>query len=228
MIDKLHIEYRQIHTMSFSPITIEMTMIEPITNEATIKNGNAGDPTFLHIKTAEEYRALYVEAYNMFEPCEEYGIIKQTMEQIVKDFRDKNLEYEGLAIYLDHLIQMGNFGKIYEFCGMFHPNELSIIVNQTPDALYNGTILHSVLYYHKNEKAIELYDFFRQAGAMPTIDYYDDFPWDSFPTVWVGIGRMLGDMELNYTRQPKEFNETYNKIERLEEYEYNDWMLYDD
>jgi len=204
MIEITYIKYKQKQTMTGSHTIVEMydgeliTPLEPLAIQP--------------VKTAEEYRNLYAQAFAVKVPCEEYAFLKQPVEEVIQ-----SLSNEGFALYLNHLIQLDDSTKIIQFCELFEPNKLTQIINEPIEDLNNGTILHSVMYYHTGERASDLYAMFRIKGAENQMDKCGCYPFESdngiyYPcagkaNVWDGIGKMLGTDE-KYYRKPEEFYET--------------------
>lgn len=155
-----------------------------------------GDSREMSRQTADEFRELYAESVQMFGYNPDLDGYTAT---------------EKSAIYLDHLLHMGDFERIFSYCDEFTIDELNIILNEKPECMYHGNILHSVLYLYTGEIAMILYKFFRNIGAIPCKNYYDEMPWEIRARRWTSIPSMI--FERNYL----EFVEIYDRIKIYEE-----------
>ena len=160
-----------------------MSSVDPI-----VKNTDAC------FKTDEEIRTLfsqYVKSNHI------------TIEINTNDPKNK-------ALFIDALIKMGEIEQIYMFCNSLDPEELVEILNMTPHEMYHGNVLSSTLYYYNGESAKELYIYFRNRGAIPCLDSYNEFPWEQ-----TGCCRTCM-FEYIYQRNEKDFIPTFSWIKNYE------------
>lgn len=157
---------------------------------------NVGNPEILVSKTADEFRELYVESVQMFGYYPDMKCHTET---------------EKSAIHIDYLLHMNDIKKVYSFCNEFGADELKHILNENPECMYYGNVLHTVLYLYSGDIALELYKFFRNAGAVPFRNYYYELPWEIGACYWTSIPKMV--FERNYL----EFSDTYEKVMKYEE-----------
>jgi hypothetical protein len=161
-----------------------------------IVSSHGGNPEVMTCKTANEYRKLYTESIALFGYNPEL---------------DNYTSNEKFSHYLNHLLQMGNIESVFSFCKVFKLSKLQKIINEKPYHMYYGNILHSVLFLYTDDEAIVLYKFFREIGAVPCKNYYDEMPWEINEPIWSGIPSIM------FERNKLEFISTYEKVKKYED-----------
>ncbi len=170
-------------------------MFPPLSPVMVSQLEQIGNPSIITVKTAMEYRELYAEHFLMF--GQEFNLEEYSAT-------------EKAAIHLDHLLHMGEIENIHSFCDEFKPDELRIIVNEKPYHMYYGNVLHSTMYVYSDKTGIDLYKFFRDAGAVPCKNYYGELPCENRACRWTGIPNM------HFNRNYLEFISTYDKVKEYE------------
>jgi hypothetical protein len=150
------------------------------------------------VKTTDEIKKLFIEYLSQINTGKKYSNLEKT-----NDIDDK-------AIFLSELIQTGNIGSVVRFCELIDSTELKQILNASPESMYFGNVLHMVLYSNIGEPAKYLYSYFRECGAIPILNYYDEYPWNQHGCVWTCIP------QTSYTREYEEFIDTYECIQQYE------------
>lgn len=122
-------------------------------------------------------------------------------------------EHEKMVLYTHYLVARGHFGDLTGYLDCLDAEERRGIVN---DALYDtywGSTLHACAYWNTGEGALAIYRYLDAAGARPTHDYYEQFPWEVAGAIYVCPLRSRNVAD-GYERDCDEFNETHADIQR--------------
>jgi hypothetical protein len=118
------------------------------------------------------------------------------------------------TLWLNYLCAKGDIVRVKEFLAMTNYDELKHILNTKLFEQFDGTVLHTTLYWNSGNQAIDLYELLVEHGADPCLDYYYEMPWHNRSTRWiVPFGTYIGE------RFNDEFEETYQFLR--EAYESN-------
>ena len=142
-----------------------------------------------------------------------------TAEEAQQQLSDLSLEdigemYSGVHLpepdlnlktfYLARLCAQGKTEQIERFIAETDPEEFKRIVNNNPQELAGGTVLHQTLYWNTGIPAVYIFQLLVCHGAQYQQDHGGHFPWELKGRLWIDIttGDDVGD------RDPEEFNDT--------------------
>jgi hypothetical protein len=108
----------------------------------------------------------------------------------------------------------GKLKNIRTFCEFFSAEDQKIILNTTHELMYDGTVLHALLYHNIGEETIELYKYLRSLGAKIVTDYYGSLPWDNEGNIFTCLPTK--QYIVSYDRISSEFRETYFAVQQWE------------
>ena len=190
-----------IHIMSFSPINfIETdTKIEE-SDSIPVPVSNCVNTSDSEMKTCKEIQTMFKNKFQYLPVDIQFNMNNS----------DRIFYY---TLYLHQLIQLGNVLLVDEFCQLLEKNkEINIeeILNANYYETYCGNVLHTVLYFNTGLTARILYIYFRNAGAKPCVNYYDEYPWEQKGIYWTNMHPK------KYYRNVQEFQETYDWINDYE------------
>ena len=118
------------------------------------------------------------------------------------------------AFNIYDLMCAGNLKDVRTFCEFFSAEDQKIILNSTHELMYDGTVLHALLYHNIGEEDIELYKYLRSLGAKVMTDYYGSLPWDNQGDLFTCLPKKNTIMK--YYRIGSEFKETCSAVQKWE------------
>lgn len=116
------------------------------------------------------------------------------------------------AFHIYDLMCAGKLKDVRTFCEFFSAEDQKIILNTTHEFMYDGTVLHALLYHNIGEEAIELYKYLRSLGAQIVPDYYGYLPWNNKGNIFT----CLPTEGCTYRRVNSEFVETNSAVREWE------------
>jgi hypothetical protein len=115
------------------------------------------------------------------------------------------------TMWLMHLCSKGDIYSVKDFIQSTDPTELRQILNKKLYENWDGTALHTVLYWNTGNKAVDLFELLVEHGADPVRDYYGLFPWENKAPLWI---LPFNNVE-QYGRDVDEFEETYQYLREI-------------
>jgi hypothetical protein len=137
-----------------------------------------------------------------------------TQHDICVELRRSGGESGVLAektMWLMHLCSKGDIYSVKDFIQSTDPTELRAILNKKLYENWDGTVLHTVLYWNTGNKAVDLFQLLVEHGADPVRDYYGVFPWENLSPLWILPFNSIDQ----YGRDVDEFEETYQYLREI-------------
>jgi hypothetical protein len=137
-----------------------------------------------------------------------------TQHDICVELRRRGMDSGQLAektMWLVYLCSKGDIYSVKDFIQSTDTDELRTILNNKLFENWDGTVLHTVLYWNTGNKAVDLFELLVEHGADPVRDYYGLFPWENNAPLWIlplGSGQ-IGDRDMG------EFEETYQYLRNI-------------
>ncbi len=110
-----------------------------------------------------------------------------------------------------HLCSKGDIYSVKDFIQSTDPTELRAILNKKLYENWDGTVLHTVLYWNTGNKAVDMFELLVEHGADPVRDYYGLFPWENKAPLWILPFNCVDQ----YGRDVDEFEETYQYLREI-------------
>lgn len=88
-------------------------------------------------------------------------------------------------LYLINKIKRGKLDDAKKILESLDKEVVKKLINRTSFYMYDGTILHLLLYWNNNYSALEFYKDLRYIGANIYKDYYGDLPWKQTGSFYV-------------------------------------------
>jgi len=112
------------------------------------------------------------------------------------------------TMWLVYLCAKGDIYSVKDFIQSTELTELRAILNKKLYENWDGTVLHTVLYWNTGNKAVDLFQLLIEHGADPVRDYYGVFPWENKAPLWILPFNSID----RYGRDVDEFEETYQYL----------------
>jgi hypothetical protein len=112
------------------------------------------------------------------------------------------------TMWLVYLCSKGDIYSVKDFIQSTELTELRAILNKKLYENWDGTVLHTVLYWNTGNKAVDMFELLVEHGADPVRDYYGLFPWENKAPLWI---LPFNSVE-QYGRDVDEFEETYQYL----------------
>jgi hypothetical protein len=95
--------------------------------------------------------------------------------------REQSISYN--VMYLASLVARGAINDVIAFLEDQEEEDLDFLLNDQPDELCLGTVLHVAMYWNPTSDMVTLLS---EYGAEPMTDYYGKYPWDvARHNIWV-------------------------------------------
>ena len=127
------------------------------------------------------------------------------------NYEDNDMEIE--LLYVTNLLMRGELDQVREYFHSFTDYYAQELLHTTSYYTYFGTLLHILLYWNDSDDAFELYKFFRNKGALPIKDYYEQYPYEQDGTLYIAHQNGDGD----YKRNHEDFTSLYEKVKKFED-----------
>jgi hypothetical protein len=120
---------------------------------------------------------------------------------------------ENDITYTHYLVARGIFDDLVSFLDRFDPEYRGALVNRVTYDTYWGNSLNTCLYWNTGTGALNIYRYLVTAGAVPTRDHYEQYPWEAEGQVYICPLRGRNIRE-GFDRDQAEFESTYADIQR--------------
>jgi hypothetical protein len=148
--------------------------------------------------TSEQARAM-IPHYTQHDICVQLRRIGEERGEIAQK-----------TMWLVYLCATGDIHSVKSFIQSTDPTELREILNTKLYENWQGTVLHTVLYWNTGNKAVDLFELLVEHGADPVRDYYEALPWENCAPLWIPpFGTQMA------ARDVGEFEETYQYLREI-------------